>query len=159
MTGLARLFPVPLNLHYFLCLLGLPWFCPALLCLLSSLRLLNYHPSSLSRLLLCQPVPQPYMRWCLSVPQLTLSQRHLGALICLGTCRLGKNGWTRHGGSDFERRKHSSNLLLGCSSCSSSGQSMFILATARVTTSNSSSNWTDCSQKREAENQAGRNTV
>ncbi|KAI2661126.1 DNA adenine methyltransferase YhdJ [Labeo rohita] len=43
------------------------------------------HPPSL---LLNQPVPQPCLCWCLSVPQLTLSLSHLGTLICLGTSRL-----------------------------------------------------------------------
>ncbi len=34
------------------------------------------------------PVPQHCLHWCLSVPQLTLSQRHLGVLIRLGTSSL-----------------------------------------------------------------------
>ncbi len=49
----------------------------------------------------------------------------------------------RRGGSGFDRKKCSSNLLLVGSACFSVGHSRFNLATARVITSTSSSYWAE----------------
>ncbi len=60
----------------------------------------------------------------------------------------GKNVRPQRGGGDLEHRKRSSSLLFWRSWHSlSAGHSIFNLATALVTTSNSSSNKTDCGGK------------